>query len=86
MPVLTIGASLHELVRLARRAELPDTLFLSRRLAAVGDTELGVLFKNTINSLDFSMADMATRLRPNLRAWRSRRPRQAKPSQQHPFQ
>jgi predicted lipid carrier protein YhbT len=83
LPDLTIGASLHDLVSLARREEDPDTLFFSRRLALEGDTELGLLFKNTIDSLDVSMADMAASLRPNLRPWRSRPPRPTRPDQPH---
>ncbi|MCG2585938.1 SCP2 domain-containing protein [Massilia sp. TS11] len=51
-PHLTIGASLHDLVRLARREEDPDTLFFSRRLVLEGDTELGLLFKNTLDALE----------------------------------
>ena len=66
-PDLTIGACVHDLVRLARREEDPDTLFFSRRLALEGDTELGLLFKNTLDALDTSAFDPATllsRLRP----------------------
>lgn len=59
MPDLTIGACLHDLVRLARREEDPDTLFFSRRLALEGDTELGLLFKNTLDAIDASVFDPA---------------------------
>jgi predicted lipid carrier protein YhbT len=59
-PDLTIGACVHDLVRLARREEDPDTLFFSRRLALEGDTELGLLFKNTLDALDTSAFDPAT--------------------------
>jgi O2-independent ubiquinone biosynthesis accessory factor UbiT len=58
-PDLTIGACVHDLVRLARREEDPDTLFFSRRLALEGDTELGLLFKNTLDALDTSAFDPA---------------------------
>jgi len=51
-PDLTIGASVHDLMLLARRQEDPDTLFFSRRLLLEGDTELGLLFKNTLDSLE----------------------------------
>ena len=64
VPDLAIGAALHDLVRLARREEDPDTLFFSRRLALEGDTELGLLFKNTIDSLDTSLFNVAALLRP----------------------
>ena len=64
MPDLTIRASAGDLLRLARREEDPDTLFFSRRLALEGDTELGLLFKNTLDALDMSVFDMAAALRP----------------------
>ncbi|HEY1044124.1 MAG TPA: SCP2 sterol-binding domain-containing protein [Telluria sp.] len=63
-PALTIRASANDLLRLARREEDPDTLFFSRRLALEGDTELGLLFKNTLDALDMSVFDMAAALRP----------------------
>ncbi|GAB3429340.1 SCP2 sterol-binding domain-containing protein [Massilia solisilvae] len=59
-PDLTIGACAHDLLRLARREEDPDTLFFSRRLALEGDTELGLLFKNTLDAFDVSLFDPAT--------------------------
>jgi O2-independent ubiquinone biosynthesis accessory factor UbiT len=59
IPDLTIGACAHDLFRLARREEDPDTLFFSRRLALEGDTELGLLFKNTLDALDVSLLDPA---------------------------
>jgi predicted lipid carrier protein YhbT len=66
-PDLTIGAAAHDLLLLARRQEDPDTLFFSRRLSIEGDTELGLLFKNTLDALDAS----AFEFRP---PWRARRP------------
>lgn len=63
-PDLTIRASANDLLRLARREEDPDTLFFSRRLALEGDTELGLLFKNTLDALDVSVFEMAAALRP----------------------
>jgi predicted lipid carrier protein YhbT len=56
-PDLTIGACAHDLVLMARRQEDPDTLFFSRRLILEGDTELGLLFKNTLDGLDTSAFD-----------------------------
>ena len=49
---LTISASAHDFVLLARRQEDPDTLFFSRRLAMEGDTELGLLVKNTMDAIE----------------------------------
>lgn len=56
-PDLSIGAAAHDFVLLARREEDPDTLFFSRRLALEGDTELGLLFKNTLDAIDASAFD-----------------------------
>jgi len=57
VPDLSIGAAAHDFVLLARREEDPDTLFFSRRLSLEGDTELGLLFKNTLDALDVSAFD-----------------------------
>ncbi len=51
-PDLTISASAHDFVLLAQRKEDPDTLFFSRRLAMEGDTELGLMVKNTIDAIE----------------------------------
>lgn len=50
-PHLAISASAHDFLLLALRKEDPDTLFFSRRLVMEGDTELGLLIKNTLDSL-----------------------------------
>lgn len=49
---LTISASAHDFLLLAQRLEDPDTLFFSRRLSMEGDTELGLLVKNTIDAIE----------------------------------
>ena len=49
---LTISASAHDFILLARRQEDPDTLFFSRRLSMEGDTELGLLVKNTLDAIE----------------------------------
>lgn len=54
---LAIGASRHDLWLLARREEDPDSLFFSRRLALEGDTELGLIFKNTMDAFDTGVFD-----------------------------
>lgn len=54
---LTISASAHDFVLLAQRKEDPDTLFFSRRLAMEGDTELGLLVKNTIDAIELPVFD-----------------------------
>lgn len=52
---LTISASAYDFVLLARRLEDPDTLFFSRRLSMEGDTELGLLVKNTLDAIEIPM-------------------------------
>ena len=51
-PDLTISASAHDFLMLALRKEDPDTLFFSRRLCMEGDTELGLLLKNTLDAME----------------------------------
>ena len=54
---LEISATLHDFWRIARREEDPDTLFFNRRLRMEGDTELGLMVKNTLDALDPSVLD-----------------------------
>ncbi len=56
---LTISASAHDFLLLAQRKEDPDTLFFSRRLSMEGDTELGLMVKNTLDAIDLSVFDLA---------------------------
>ncbi|MBU6486621.1 MAG: SCP2 sterol-binding domain-containing protein [Burkholderiales bacterium] len=51
---LTISASAYDFFQLARRTQDPDTLFFSRRLTMEGDTELGLLVKNSLDAIDLS--------------------------------
>ncbi len=55
---LTITASAHDFLLLAQRKEDPDTLFFSRRLVMEGDTELGLLIKNTLDAIEAPMLDL----------------------------
>ncbi len=50
-PDVTISATANDFLALALRREDPDTLFFSRRLTIEGDTELGLLLKNTLDAL-----------------------------------
>ena len=61
-PDLTISASAHDFMQLAMRKEDPDTLFFSRRLLMEGDTELGLLVKNTLDALELPPLDWKTLL------------------------
>jgi predicted lipid carrier protein YhbT len=56
---LTISASVHDFALLAARKEDPDTLFFSRRLVMEGDTELGLLVKNTLDAIEQPLFDPA---------------------------
>ena len=58
-PDLLIRATLHDFGLLAARKEDPDTLFFSRRLVMEGDTELGLLIKNTLDAIDGPVFDPA---------------------------
>ena len=55
---LTISASGPDFLRMARREEDPDTLFFSRRLLMEGDTELGLVVKNTLDALELPVLDL----------------------------
>ncbi len=55
---LIISASAHDFLRLAQREEDPDTLFFSRRLSMQGDTELGLIVKNTLDALEKPVFDL----------------------------
>lgn len=56
-PDLTIGAAAQDFLLLALRKEDPDTLFFSRRLVMEGDTELGLLVKNTLDGMELPPLD-----------------------------
>lgn len=56
-PDLMISASAQDFLRLAQRREDPDTLFFSRRLVMEGDTELGLLVKNTLDAIELPVFD-----------------------------
>ena len=55
---LCISASAHDFVRLAQRLDDPDTLFFNRRLSMEGDTELGLVVKNTLDALELPVLDL----------------------------
>ena len=52
-PDLTISATTRDFLALALREEDPDTLFFSRRLLMEGETDLGLLVKNTLDAVDW---------------------------------
>lgn len=58
-PDLTISATAQDFYLLASRKEDPDTLFFSRRLMVEGDTELGLVAKNTLDAIELPKFDAA---------------------------
>jgi len=62
-PDLTISARSRDFIALLAREEDPDTLFFSRRLLMEGDTDLGLLVKNTLDGIELPRFDPA-RLAP----------------------
>jgi len=71
---LTISARARDFIALLAREEDPDTLFFNRRLLMEGDTDLGLLVKNTLDGIDLprfdpvrlSPAELLLRLRARL--------------------
>lgn len=52
-PDVSISARACDFMALALRQEDPDSLFFSRRLVMEGDTDLGLLVKNTLDAVDW---------------------------------
>ncbi|MBV2181572.1 MAG: SCP2 sterol-binding domain-containing protein [Castellaniella sp.] len=71
-PDLTIRADAWDFYRLLQRLEDPDTLFFSRRLVIEGDTELGLMVKNTLDSIDMAVFHPKVVLRDALAGLRRR--------------
>lgn len=69
-PDLSISATAYDFMRLASRQEDPDSLFFNRRLVIEGDTELGLLAKNTLDALDLSKLSLFTFFPERLVKWR----------------
>ena len=59
VPDLAISATAQDFYLLATRKEDPDTLFFSRRLMVEGDTELGLVAKNTLDAIELPKFDAA---------------------------
>lgn len=55
---LEIGACVRDFIALAKREQDPDTLFFARRLSMEGDTELGLLVKNTLDAIDVPVTEL----------------------------
>jgi predicted lipid carrier protein YhbT len=62
---LTITARARDFIALLLREEDPDTLFFNRRLLMEGDTDLGLLVKNTLDGVElpsFTQQELRRRL------------------------
>lgn len=71
-PDLTFRADAWDFHCLLQRREDPDTLFFSRRLVIEGDTELGLMVKNTLDSIDMAVFHPKAILRDLLAGQRHR--------------
>ena len=65
-PDLTLSATGPDFLAMATRQADPDTLFFARRLGMEGDTELGLVVKNTLDALELPVLDLGRwrRVRP----------------------
>jgi predicted lipid carrier protein YhbT len=54
-PDLHFSATLSAFLQLLSRQEDPDTLFFNRELTVEGDTELGLIVKNMLDAVDWSV-------------------------------
>lgn len=52
-PDLVFRANLSAFLQLVARQEDPDTLFFNRALVVEGDTELGLIFKNMLDAVEW---------------------------------
>lgn len=59
VPDLTLSANFADFLRMMLREEDPDTLFFNRKLSIEGDTELGLIVKNLLDSVDWSETPLA---------------------------
>ncbi|KES12022.1 putative lipid carrier protein [Snodgrassella alvi SCGC AB-598-O02] len=51
---LYFGANMVDFMKMLLRQEDPDTLFFNPKLKIEGDTELGLIVKNLLDSIDWS--------------------------------
>ncbi|OBU85726.1 ubiquinone anaerobic biosynthesis accessory factor UbiT [Chromobacterium subtsugae] len=58
-PDLSLAANCCDFARMLLREEDPDTLFFHRKLRIEGDTELGLIVKNLLDSIDWSQTPLA---------------------------
>ncbi|OWY39002.1 Sterol-binding domain protein [Xenophilus sp. AP218F] len=58
-PDLCLSANAADFARMMLREEDPDTLFFNRKLRIEGDTELGLIVKNLLDSVDWSSTPLS---------------------------
>ena len=58
-PDLRFAANTVDFIRMILREEDPDTLFFNRKLQIEGDTELGLMIKNLLDSVDWTTTPLA---------------------------
>ena len=56
-PDLRLAANGVDFLRMMLREEDPDTLFFKRKLQIEGDTELGLITKNLLDSVEWPFAE-----------------------------
>ena len=56
-PDLRLAANGIDFMRMMLREEDPDTLFFNRKLQIEGDTELGLITKNLLDSVDWPFGE-----------------------------
>ena len=71
-PDLHFSANLSAFLQLLSRQEDPDTLFFNRELTIEGDTELGLIIKNMLDAVDWSVLQHALARLPLPAALRAR--------------
>jgi len=60
-PAVTVTGGVREFLLLAGRREDPDTLFFERRLTVQGDTEMGLLVKNLLDTIELEALPLPLR-------------------------
>ena len=71
-PDLHFSANLSAFLQLLSRQEDPDTLFFNRQLTIEGDTELGLIVKNMLDAIDWSVLTQSLSRLPMPGALRAR--------------
>jgi len=71
-PDLHFSANLSAFLQLLSRQEDPDTLFFNRQLTIEGDTELGLIVKNMLDAIDWSVLTQSLSRLPMPSSVRSR--------------